>query len=203
MILTMRRSSCIRWWNLPILSMDANWFDTKLIKLQPLEGKGVGLSFALMGRWCGKLMRVILLLILLENSILVIITWRKKVESITERYVCLMYLFVTWFHLLNEFVNSMNSFIIWIPFFLYKKLHEFTYVCLYELLGVDTMAPKKAKKCMKASKHKKRKLLQTTMGPTPRKTVSHSAPSIELKCPMQIVIFVGNIIFLYFDQKQS
>ena len=30
------------------------------------------------------------------------------------------------------------------------------------------MAPKEAKKRMKASEHKKYKLLQTTMGPTPR-----------------------------------
>ena len=43
----------------------------------------------------------------------------------------------------------------------------------YEFSGVDTMAPKEAKKRMKASEHKKRKLLQTSMGPTPRKTVSH------------------------------
>ncbi len=61
------------------------------------------------------------------------------------------------------------SFVTWI-----QLLHEFHYyVCLYELLGVDTMAPKEAKKRMKASEHKKHKLLQTTMGPTPRKTVSH------------------------------
>jgi hypothetical protein len=32
---------------------------------------------------------------------------------------------------------------------------------------------------MKASKHKKRKLLQTTMGPTPRKTVSHRAQQLD------------------------
>jgi len=31
------------------------------------------------------------------------------------------------------------------------------------------MAPKEAKKRMKTSEHKKHKLLQTTMGPTPRK----------------------------------
>ena len=43
----------------------------------------------------------------------------------------------------------------------------------YELLGVDTMAPKEAKKRMKASEDKKRKLLQISSGPTPRKTVSH------------------------------
>ncbi len=58
-------------------------------------------------------------------------------------------------------------------FHCFGLLHEFTYVCIYELLGVDTMNPKEAKKHMKASEHKKRKLLQTTMGPTPRKTVSH------------------------------
>ncbi len=34
------------------------------------------------------------------------------------------------------------------------------------------MAPKEAKKRMKASEHKKYKLLQTTMGPTPREADS-------------------------------
>jgi hypothetical protein len=76
------------------------------------------------------------------------------------------------FHLFNEFIYSMNSFIFAfhllhgfiyytnsIIFFLYEILQEFTYVCLYEILGVDTMATKEAKKRMKASEHKKRKLL--------------------------------------------
>ena len=49
------------------------------------------------------------------------------------------------------------------------------------------MAPKEAKKRMKASEHNKRKLLQTNMGPTPRKTVSHRAPSIGLKCITKIM----------------
>ncbi len=71
-------------------------------------------------------------------------------------------------------------------------------ICLYELLGVDTMAPKEAKTRMKASKHKKRKLLQTTMGPSPRKTVSHQAPSIGLKCQMQILIFSATTTFSTF-----
>jgi hypothetical protein len=43
------------------------------------------------------------------------------------------------------------------------------------------MAPTEAKKRMKAREHTKRKLLQTTMGPTPCKTVSHRAPSSGLK----------------------
>ncbi len=78
-----------------------------------------------------------------------------------------------------------------------------TYVCLYELLGVDTMAPKEAKKGMKASEHKKHKLLQTTMGPTPCKTVSHRVPSIGLKCQMQIVIFLGNNNYFYISTKSN
>jgi hypothetical protein len=65
------------------------------------------------------------------------------------------------------------------------------------------MAPKEAKKCMKASKHKKRNLMQTTMGPTPRKTVSHQAPSIGLKCQMQIVIFFGNNNHFYMLTKSN
>jgi hypothetical protein len=36
---------------------------------------------------------------------------KKKVESITQRCVCLMYPFVMGFHLFNEFFLSMNSFI--------------------------------------------------------------------------------------------
>jgi hypothetical protein len=77
------------------------------------------------------------------------------------------------------------------------------YVCFSELLGVDTMAPKEAKKRMKASEHNKRKLLQTNMGPTPRKTVSHRAPSIGLKCNMQIVIFLGNNNHFYISTKSN
>ena len=82
--------------------------------------------------------------------------------------------------------------------------HLLSYVCLYELLGVDTMAPKEAKKRMKASEHKKHKLLQTTMGPTPRKTGSHRAPSIGLKCiNANCDISWQQQPFLHFDQKQS
>ena len=65
------------------------------------------------------------------------------------------------------------------------------------------MAPKEAKKRMKASEHKKRKLLQTTMGPTPCKTVSHRAPSIGFKCQMQIVIFLGNNNLFYISTKSN
>jgi hypothetical protein len=65
------------------------------------------------------------------------------------------------------------------------------------------MAPKEAKKQMKASKYKKRKLLQTTMGPTPRKTVSHQAPSIGLKCQIQVVIFLGNNNLFYISTKSN
>ena len=66
------------------------------------------------------------------------------------------------------------------------------------------MAPKEAKKRMKASEHKKRKLLQTSMGPTPRKTGSHRAPSIGLKCiKANCDISWQQQPFLHFNQKQS
>ncbi len=159
----MRRWSCIHWWNLRILSMDANWFDTKLIKLQPVEGKSVGLSFALMGRWCAKLMRVIVFLILLESLMLVINLKKKRLKALLKGMSVLCN------HLLLDFVYSMNSsiqwthlicnsFVTWIhllhefPFFLYKILHGFTHVCLYELLDVDTMATKEAKSVWKLAK---------------------------------------------------
>ena len=81
--------------------------------------------------------------------------------------------------MLPEIIYYMNSIV-------------FVYHMNSSVLGVDTMAPKEAKKRMKASEDKKRKLLQISSGPTPRKTVSHRAPSIGLKCQMQIVIFLGN-----------
>ncbi len=96
--------------------------------------------------------------------------------------------FVTWIHLLHEFHY-------------FCLLHEFTYVCLNELLGVDTMAPKEAKKRMKASENKKRKLLQTTKGPTPRKTVSHQAPSIELMSNANCDISWPQQPFLHFNHS--
>ena len=43
------------------------------------------------------------------------------------------------------------------------------------------MAPKDAKKRMKAEQNKKQKL-QTTTDPTPCKTVSNPAPSLKCKC---------------------
>ncbi len=49
---------------------------------------------------------------------------------------------------------------------------------LWTNVGVDTMAPKDAKKRMKAEQNKKHKL-QTTTDPTPRKTVSNCAPSLQ------------------------
>ena len=52
------------------------------------------------------------------------------------------------------------------------------------------MAPKDAKKRMKAEQNKKRKL-QTTTDPTPCKTVSNHTPSLKCKCFMQIKIFCG------------
>ena len=182
LILTMRSPSCIPWWNLPILLMDANWFDTVLIKLQHVGGRGVGISFVLMARWCAKLMKVILPLILLERLMLVISMQKRKSQKFHSK-VSRLY----------EFIYSVNSFVQWTHIICFSfvtsncLLHEFNCFCLlyeffcarlYELLGVDTMAPKEAKKRMKASEDKKRKLLQISSGPTPRKTVSHRAPSI-------------------------
>jgi hypothetical protein len=57
------------------------------------------------------------------------------------------------------------------------------------------MNPKDAKKRMKAEQIKKRKL-QTTTDPTPPKTVSYCAPSLQCKCSVQIKIFcVANNLF--------
>jgi hypothetical protein len=52
------------------------------------------------------------------------------------------------------------------------------------------MAPKDAKKHMKAEQNKTRKL-ETTTDSTPCKTVSNRSPSLECKHSMQITIFCG------------
>jgi hypothetical protein len=64
------------------------------------------------------------------------------------------------------------------------------------------MAPKDAKKCMKAEQNKKQKL-QTTTDPTPRKTVSNCAPSLKCKCSMQIKIFCGANNLFYLSKNSS
>jgi hypothetical protein len=64
------------------------------------------------------------------------------------------------------------------------------------------MAPKDAKKRMKAEKNKKRKL-QTTTDPTPRKTVSNCTPSLKCKCSMQIKIFCGANNCFYLSKNSS
>jgi hypothetical protein len=69
-------------------------------------------------------------------------------------------------------------------------------------LGVGTMAPKNAKKRMKAEQNKKCKL-QTTTDPTPHKTVSNHAPSLECKCSMQIKIFCGANNLFYLSKDSS
>jgi hypothetical protein len=69
-------------------------------------------------------------------------------------------------------------------------------------LGVDTMAPKDAKKQMKAEQNKKRKL-QTTTDPTPCKTVSNRAPSLHRKCSMQIKTFVSANNLFYLSKSSS
>jgi hypothetical protein len=64
------------------------------------------------------------------------------------------------------------------------------------------MAPKDAKKHMKAEQNRKRKL-QTTTDPTPHKTVSNCAPSLHHKCSMQIKIFCGVNNFFYLSKNSS
>ncbi len=88
-------------------------------------------------------------------------------------------------------------------------MNSFIYVCLFLNsfslrihLGVDTMAPKDAMKRMKAEHNKKCKL-QTTTDPTPCKTVSHHAPSLQCKCSMQIKIFCGANNLFYLSKNSS
>jgi hypothetical protein len=64
------------------------------------------------------------------------------------------------------------------------------------------MAPKDSMKRMKAEHNKKCKL-QITTDPTPRKTVSNHAPSLECKCSMQIKIFCGANNLLYLSKNSS
>ena len=64
------------------------------------------------------------------------------------------------------------------------------------------MAPKDAKKRMKAEQNKKCKL-QTTTDPTPCKTVSNRAPSLHCKCSMQIKIFCGANNLFYLSKNSS
>ena len=64
------------------------------------------------------------------------------------------------------------------------------------------MAPKDAKKRMKAEQNKKHKL-QTTTDPTPCKTVSNCTPSIHCNCSMQIKIFVGANNHFYLSKSSS
>jgi hypothetical protein len=64
------------------------------------------------------------------------------------------------------------------------------------------MAPKDAMKRMKAEHYKKRKL-QITTDPTPCKTVSNRARSLECKCSMQIKIFCGANNLFYLSKNSS
>jgi len=63
------------------------------------------------------------------------------------------------------------------------------------------MATKVGLKRMKAVTNKKRKLELTNH--TPRKTVSNRAPSADLKCPMQIKIFVGTNNKIYLSTNSN
>ncbi len=64
------------------------------------------------------------------------------------------------------------------------------------------MAPKDAMKCMKAEHNKKCKL-QITTDPTPHKTVSNRAPSLECKCSMKIKVFCGANNLFYLSKNSS
>jgi hypothetical protein len=64
------------------------------------------------------------------------------------------------------------------------------------------MAPKDAKKHMKAEINKKRKL-QTTTDAAPCKTVSNCAPSLKCKCSMQIKKIFGSNNLFYLSKNSS
>jgi len=70
------------------------------------------------------------------------------------------------------------------------------------------MAPKEAKKRMKASEHKKYKLLQTTMGPTPRIVIGFHLFN-EFICSMNLcnlsfhllhrfIYYMNSIVLVYY-----
>ncbi len=67
------------------------------------------------------------------------------------------------------------------------------------MTGVDAMATKEAKNHMIYENYKKRKLRETD--PTPRKTVSRQAPSINTKWSMTITIFLGLDNHFYLSKK--
>ena len=70
------------------------------------------------------------------------------------------------------------------------------------------MAPKEAKKRMKTSEHKKHKLLQTTMGPTPRIVIGFHLFN-EFICSMNLcnlsfhllhgfIYYMNSIVLVYY-----
>ncbi len=61
------------------------------------------------------------------------------------------------------------------------------------------MATKEAKNCMICENYKKPKLRETD--PTPRKTMSRRAPSINQKCSMTITILLGLDNHFYLSKK--
>jgi hypothetical protein len=64
------------------------------------------------------------------------------------------------------------------------------------------MAPKDAKKHMKAEQNKKCKL-QTTTDPTPCKPVTNRAPSLQCKCSMQIKMLCSTNNLFYLSKNSS
>ncbi len=131
-----------------------------------------------------------------------------------------MWFIFTWIQCLYEFIMSLwiHSFIEFVydllcthviflcEFNAYTNLsnyvHLFEFIHSMNSLGIDTMAPKDAKKRMKAEQNKKHKL-QTTTDPTPRKTVSNHTPSLKCKCSMQIKIFCGANNLFYLSKNSS
>jgi hypothetical protein len=141
-------------------------------------------------------MTVILDLILLERSMFHIRMWKGPSQKDQSKvYLCCVLNYI-WIHLCCfRWIKCLCVFIYLCPFVLNSFI---VLICL----GVDTMAPKDAMKRMKAEHNKKRKL-QITTDPTPRKTVSNCAPSLECKCSIQIKIFCGANNLFYPPKNNS
>ncbi len=121
LILIMQKQSCLSWWNPLMPLMDVKWFDTELIKLSAVTWNGVGPSFALMGRWWGTLMKVTLVLILSERSMLLIRMPKGKSQKDLSKVI---------FFLCNSLY--MSSLIQWINFFVMNAF-DFMYYMNSEL----------------------------------------------------------------------
>jgi hypothetical protein len=77
------------------------------------------------------------------------------------------------------------------------------FICLISLSVYEfIMAPKDAKKHMKAEQNKKRKL-QTTTDPAPCKTVSNCTPSLHCKYSIHVKILVGAKNLFYLSKSSN